>query len=61
MSFLRSGRRVPTIVACALGAALLGASSALVGLCGPSRGSETTAENMVAVQGFEPLPHRQTR
>jgi hypothetical protein len=35
MSFLRSGRRVPTIVACALGAALLGASSALLGLCGP--------------------------
>ncbi len=35
MSFLRSDRRVPTIVACALGAALLGGSSALVGLCGP--------------------------
>jgi hypothetical protein len=35
MSFLRFNRRVPTIVACALGAALLGASSALLGLCGP--------------------------
>src|SRR5512141_2249195 len=35
MSFRRSILRVPSFVACALGAALLGASSALLGVCGP--------------------------
>src|SRR5512141_858405 len=35
MSFRRSILRVPSFVACALGAALLVASSALLGLCGP--------------------------
>ncbi len=35
MSFLRPHRRAPSIFGCAVGAVLLGASSALLGVCGP--------------------------
>ena len=35
MSLLRSDVRLPTIVACALGAAVLGVSTGLLGVCGP--------------------------